>query len=213
MKTTTTHFRRNASAFTLIELLVVIAVIGLLAAMIVPLGASIMAKAKLNRVKVEKQNLETIIQNYHDKKNFYPPDNPNNPAQPPLFYELIGTIYTPGATPPGTATFKPVVGDATPIPAATVLAMFGIGGFVNSTQNQTEDPVFSFNFGNSQHVTSGSVELLVCPVRKPDDSINPWNYVSSSPTNKPNSFDLWVDIVVRGKTNRVCNWSADPIVL
>jgi hypothetical protein len=32
--------------------------------------------------------------------------------------------------------------------------------------------------------------------------ISPISYVSSSPTNNPNSYDLWVDFVVSGKTNR-----------
>ena len=40
--------------------------------------------------------------------------------------------------------------------------------------------------------------------------LNPWRYVSSNPTNNPGEFDLWVDIIVGGKTNRICNWSDKP---
>jgi hypothetical protein len=40
--------------------------------------------------------------------------------------------------------------------------------------------------------------------------INPFRYVSSNPTNNPSSFDLWVDVVVGGKTNRISNWSDKP---
>ena len=43
--------------------------------------------------------------------------------------------------------------------------------------------------------------------------MNPWNYVLTNPTNNPGSFDLWMDVSWSGKTNRVCNWSRDPIVL
>jgi hypothetical protein len=42
--------------------------------------------------------------------------------------------------------------------------------------------------------------------------INPWNYNSSSPTNNPREFDLWIDIPIGGKINRISNWSAKPIV-
>ena len=50
----------------------------------------------------------------------------------------------------------------------------------------------------------------------PDDSTvypNPWRYNSSNPTNNPGQFDLWVDILVGGKTNRVSNWSPRPQVV
>ena len=43
--------------------------------------------------------------------------------------------------------------------------------------------------------------------------LNPFRYVSTNPTNNPKAFDLWIDILVQGKTNRICNWSEDPIVL
>jgi hypothetical protein len=43
--------------------------------------------------------------------------------------------------------------------------------------------------------------------------LNPFRYISTNPTNNPKSFDLWIDIIVQGKTNRICNWSEDAIVL
>ena len=63
---------------------------------------------------------------------------------------------------------------------------------------------------------------MVCPVPGPymvqvvpvssGKLLNPWRYNSGHPTNNPNSYDLWVDVLIRGKTNRFCNWSRDPIV-
>jgi hypothetical protein len=44
-------------------------------------------------------------------------------------------------------------------------------------------------------------------------TLNPWRYNSSHPTNNTGGYDLWVDLVIRGKTNRVCNWSTLPIQL
>jgi len=37
-----------------------------------------------------------------------------------------------------------------------------------------------------------------------------WRYSSTSPVNNTGSFDLWVDVLIGGKTNRICNWSRDP---
>ena len=43
--------------------------------------------------------------------------------------------------------------------------------------------------------------------------LNPWRYNSSSPTNNPNSYDLWVDVLIGGKTNRFSNWSRQPTIV
>ena len=48
--------------------------------------------------------------------------------------------------------------------------------------------------------------------------MSPWSYVAKtsthSPTNNPDTYDLWVDIKVSGgKTNRISNWSKDSIPL
>jgi prepilin-type N-terminal cleavage/methylation domain-containing protein len=217
---TITFCRRNEKAFTLVELLVVIAIIGLLAGLIVSLSGHAIEKSRLSRVKVELQKVETIIQNYKEKKGFYPPDNPKSTMTNPLFYELTGTIYDPS-----TAKFKTVKGSEQ-ISAILVASTFNVGGFVNTTQDPVENPVFSFNFSPGQYAEVSSspneIELLVCPVSGPNmlknlttgAQLNPWNYDSSS-TNRNNtdSFDLWVDVIMRGKTNRICNWSTTPIVL
>jgi prepilin-type N-terminal cleavage/methylation domain-containing protein len=217
---TITFCRRNEKAFTLVELLVVIAIIGLLAGLIVSLSGHAIEKSRLSRVKVELQKVETIIQNYKEKKGFYPPDNPKSTMANQLFYELTGTIYDPS-----TAKFKTVKGSEQ-ISAILVASTFNVGGFVNTTQDPVENPVFSFEFSPGQYAEVSSspneIELLVCPVSGPNmlknlttgAQLNPWNYDSSS-TNRNNtdSFDLWVDVIMRGKTNRICNWSATPIVL
>ena len=45
------------------------------------------------------------------------------------------------------------------------------------------------------------------------DGLNPWRYISNNATNNPGSFDLWVDIIIDGKTNRISNWSTTPQLL
>jgi hypothetical protein len=43
--------------------------------------------------------------------------------------------------------------------------------------------------------------------------MNPIRYNSSSPTNNPNSYDLWIDVVIDGKTNRISNWSKERVIV
>ena len=68
--------------------------------------------------------------------------------------------------------------------------------------------------------SSPNVKFLLCsvPANTKDTYFVPangnrWNYVSSNPTNNPNSFDLWVDVVVSGKIIRICNWSKEPLIV
>src|SRR5450759_1851770 len=107
---TITFYRRNEKAFTLIELLVVIAIIGLLAGLVVAIGGPALRNARLKRASVELKSLETIIEEYKQKKGFYPPDNTSNPAQPQLFYELNGTIHIPVSATNSAEFFRTISG-------------------------------------------------------------------------------------------------------
>jgi hypothetical protein len=59
------------------------------------------------------------------------------------------------------------------------------------------------------------VTLLLGSAGGPDPSYqplgtanqNPWRYNSSNPTNNPNGYDLWIDLSISGKTNRISNWN------
>ena len=60
--------------------------------------------------------------------------------------------------------------------------------------------------------------LLVTSVGGPDPNysplpggVNPFRYVYPG-TNNPNSYDLWVQLVIRGKTNLICNWNKQVTV-
>jgi hypothetical protein len=37
--------------------------------------------------------------------------------------------------------------------------------------------------------------------------LNPWRYNSSSPTNNPGSYELWIQLRIGGQTNLICNWT------
>jgi hypothetical protein len=51
---------------------------------------------------------------------------------------------------------------------------------------------------------------LVTSIGGPDDAFtpNPFRYNSVNPTNNPNSYDLWIDLVISGKPYRIGNWTA-----
>ena len=44
-------------------------------------------------------------------------------------------------------------------------------------------------------------------------TLNPWRYNSSHPTHNQATYDLWVDVIVDGKTNRISNWSDKPDIV
>jgi hypothetical protein len=44
------------------------------------------------------------------------------------------------------------------------------------------------------------------------EDLNPWRYNSSNPTNNPGSYDLWIQLVIGGKSNLICNWSKQVLI-
>ena len=208
-------------AFTLIEMLVVISVIGVLAALLFPAAAAIKKNATLKRAKAELSQLETGIENYKLKLGFYPPDNPGRPAENQLYFELLGTVQNGGRIETLDGSGK--------ILTIQVLSIFGRIAFSNlGARKGAEEGLIAENFLPATLKTSQLGELLpaspgvkvfVGPVAWPDNllpwptsvkGLNPWRYVSSNPTNNTKSYDLWIDLVISGKTHRISNWRKEP---
>jgi prepilin-type N-terminal cleavage/methylation domain-containing protein len=190
-------------AFTLIEMLVVIAIIGILAGMFIGIYPGIKEKAVRKRVATELASLVVAIENYKHDQGFYPPDNRNNVAQPPLYYELVGCGYD--AT---SKQFVPVTG-AQPVPAAAVKNAFGVDGFVNTSTGKPSKNYLPDLRDNHHGITTNTpvpVELLLAPYKGPDGEFNAWRYNSSSPEHNPGSYDLWAEITLGNKTVNIGNW-------
>jgi len=212
-----------ASAFTLIELLTVIAIMGVLAALILPVVGAVKKHQYIYNTQAEMAKLETAIDRYKAAYGFYPPDNQLNPPNPlipnplanQLYYELVGTVYT-------NLAYTPLDGRSQ-LPATYVSQAFGVGGFMNCTKpGGGEDASVAKNFlsdlkPNQIALISNNVAVtvLITAVGGPNatyqplgvQDLNPWRYNSSSPTNNPGSYDLWVQLVIGKQTNLICNWT------
>lgn len=215
---------RSRAAFTLVELLVVIAIIGVLSAMTVGVARLSSEKMKRERILGELNSLVTAIEAYRAKFGSYPPDNTvtaganrgDRSVPSPLYYELTGVIYRPNDK----SFFSP---QSNEILFPTQLGtFFGRNGFVNagvvSTDAGEAKPFKNFLSSLKPEQTGKltnfapqvpSVTVLAVPAKKPGakaGEINAWHYISTNPTNNPNSFDLWADFVIGQQTNLVGNW-------
>jgi type II secretory pathway pseudopilin PulG len=197
---------RRSSGFTVIELLVVFSIIAVLAGLLVYLLPSITEKKVRGRVRAELTVLELAINAYKAKYGFYPQDNPSDPAQSPLFYELTGTERKDAS---GLITFRDR--DNVVLDTNTIGTYFKTSGFINTTDTDAKERRNygeSFKTNTSYRAIDGSpgVQLLMVPYKGPNGDFNPWNYNSSTPQHHPEGFDLWATVVVGGKTITIGNW-------
>ncbi len=227
----------KAAAFTLIELLVVIGIIAILAAMVLGIGAMVGQKKTVARAQAQMHKLQTAIENYKSKMGFYPPGNGRthidrrqeavnqSAARNQLFYELTGTVFN------GTDRYTNVFGEV--LTSAQINSYFNVTDFANSATSREEvqnfwstvSPDELGNVNTSASALTLPVWVFVLPGDGPlafqsqerdrrQRYVVPWCYDSSS-TNRINadSYDLWIDIILGGKTNRICNWSDSPLVM
>ena len=227
--------RASRLAFTLIELLVVIAIMAVLAALIIPITGAVTRHKLRSRTRTELRSIESAIEDYKAKRGYYPPDNPNSALYlNQLYYELSGTSFS-------NDVYTTLDGNASVTKAQLASGpgnAFGmrsqVKGIINTTKGGGDEgmaaqkylrdlkPAQIATMVTGIKILVGSVgweqnwpwqPLPPGPPYGPQKAgLNPFRYVSTNPTNNPKSFDLWIDIMVQGKTNRICNWSEDPIV-
>jgi len=151
-----------------------------------------------------------------------------------LYYELVGTTNIGTAANANYLTLDYRITN-TPVLAQQV---FGVSGFMNCSRSGAggEDAVAAQSFltglKSSQlanvPVSGGTVSVL-CTAAHSDSSYqpipgpspnspvttidgrpaNPWRYLYPG-VNNPNSYDLWIQVFIGGKTNLICNWKTDP---
>jgi type II secretory pathway pseudopilin PulG len=202
----------------------VIAVISILAAMVFPITGAVNRAKIRTRARAELAKMQLAIEAYKTKLGYYPPSDPTRPALNPLFYELMGTRATNN-----NSLYVTLDGNAS-IPANVMLPIFGtnISGFLNCTRGGPGDEAqlakkFLPDLKQGQFLTvtnSGvAVFILGASVDGPlvyqtlAGKINPWQYNSAAPVHNPNSYDLWIDVYVGKTTNRICNWTSEPLIV
>jgi prepilin-type N-terminal cleavage/methylation domain-containing protein len=229
---------RFCRAFTLIELLVVISIIGVLAGLTLGLAGLATRKSAESRVKGEMAKVVNAIEGYKAATGSYPPDHRDPtqqfsiPAPNQLYYELSGTVYKEITGSQGEGRFY-VVGRQDYVSANDIKTSFGMMGFANAARDPKELK-YKEDFRASQvkrvvnpmaSKDAKQIDVLAVPVKGPsswtlrgagintNEVVNPWLYISTSPTNNPERFDLWTEVTIRGKTVRFSNWEKDPVVL
>ena len=198
---------------------------GVLAALLLPVVGAVKKHQYIYNAQAEMAKLETAIDRYKAAYGFYPPSNPNGSLTNQLYYELTGTTnIIPSPNPP---VYQSLDGSLPTLTGGNVQGAFGVGGFMNCSKSAGgEDASAARNFlpdlkpnqvYNFTNITTGpqGVNLLITAVGGPDaqyqplgqQDVNPWRYNSSSPTNNPGSYDLWVQLVIGKQTNLICNWT------
>ena len=218
---------QDPGAFTLIELIVVISIIALLAAFTIPVAHSVIKYRNISQTKAEMAKLVSAIESYKSSLGFYPPSNPGYPTVnvgdamfSPLFFELLGTTVN------NAGTFSTLDGSAS-ITSYDVTNACGVGGILNCSKGTGEDALQAKSFLSglkpNQFTTSSNGNaagtILLGAAGGPDQNyrplgvsgVNPWRYRSPGVQN-PNSYDLWIQLVISGKTNLICNWNSQPQV-
>ena len=208
-KTSNSPAFNAGAAFSLIEVLVVISIIATLAALTVGLAGRAAESKKTSQIAAEMAALETAIERYKEQLGFYPPDNPNDPTRPPLFYELTGTR-------PSGIDYQTLVG-GDPISGVDVLSYFGRPGFANSQPGEAKNFLEQLKAAQYREIkptlATSHIKFLVVPVDGPnsatgvdDKPMNTWRYNSTNPTNNVGHFDLWAEVTIRSRTVIKGNW-------
>jgi type II secretory pathway pseudopilin PulG len=200
---------------------VVIAIMGILAGLSIPVLSKIKDAQYKKVATSELTVIENALESFKAKYGAYPPgNNLGNPLFPQLYYELSGVTNN------GTS-FVTLDGSAQ-IRIVDVPTAYGVGGFVNCTKGSGEDAVNAKNFLiglNTRQInyfmTNNLIQtaMILTSIGGPDAAykplggpgLNPFRYVYPG-TNNPNSYDLWVQLVIRGQTNLICNWSGQVLI-
>ncbi len=207
---------KAAGGFTLIEILVVIAIMGIIAAMVLT-GAQYASKVKKETaVKAEREKLQSMIDNYQAKLNFYPPDNgwlatnlafltpavyENLTASNALIYELTGVTNINSSQ---ALVFNGKV--ISLVLPGNFPKYFNRTGIANA---DTSEPQNFFrpaprlqdytNYPGTPLNSYDALGLLV-PAPLTLNQPNFWHYDASSPRrHNQNSYDLWAEFLVGTK--------------
>lgn len=223
---TNTVTPRIRLGFTLVELLTAIAVMGVLAALTVPVLFSVQRTAKIAVARTEMAQIETALDTYRAQFGFYPPSNGAGPAGAlynQLYYELCGATNIASDSGP----CYQVLHSTSVVGVQFYQHLFNVGGIVNCAKDAGEDSAQARSFLSLKPSEIGAlpitnnyggytVNFLVTSLGGPDERYQPMGFPRMNPfrylgpraaKHKAIGYDLWIQLVIGGRTNLVCNWS------
>jgi prepilin-type N-terminal cleavage/methylation domain-containing protein len=124
MKTILPSARRHRAGFTLVELLVVIAIIGILAALLLPVMATVIRKAKMAKAKTEAQAIATAVESYDSQYGRFPVStNAQNAVNKYNLDNIASDDFTFGGTFNGVQVQNPAAYNYQPSDNSEVIAI------------------------------------------------------------------------------------------
>lgn len=167
-------------------------------------------------VRDQRGKLVNAIEAYKAQFGVYPPDHVLSrqplvvdPVTNTLLYELVGTIYNPT-----NKMFQ--LGGLEAAEAKYVKDFFQIEGFRNCAERAdgikrllTIEPLPARQLHDDPDVFAVGFQVpyeAIPPEVVWEFQCSPWRYVSSSPTNNPGKFDLWIDVKTKRQAVTIGNW-------
>ncbi len=172
----------------------------------------------LEAIRAQRAQLVAAIEAYKVQFGAYPPDHVLSrqpllvdPVNNTLLYELVGAVYNPT-----NKTFR--VDNLEVAEADYVRKFFQVDGFKNCAETKagikrflTMDPVPERQLHDDPDVFAVGFQVpyeSLAPEVFWEFNVSSWRYVSSSPTNNPGKFDLWVDLSTRTQKRTIGNWKS-----
>jgi len=169
-------------------------------------------------IREQRHELLSAIDAYKALFGVYPPDHVVS-RQPivvdalknPLLYELAGIIYNPT-----NKMFQ--LGSLKAVEADYVKEFFQCDGFKNCGEKPEQIKRFLTAVDLPARQLHHDPDVFAVGFFIRDERIPPevewefdvgsWRYVSSSPTNNPGKFDLWIEVKTKNRTVTIGNWNA-----
>jgi hypothetical protein len=218
------YFSRRLTARETAVVIVIVAMLGGLAYWVYEFVAARVLAARVNaavpkvcsEIREQRGKVVNAIEVYKQHFGFYPPDHVLGGQPPkvdavknPLIYELAGVVYNPT-----NKMFR--LGRLEAADAEYVKKFFDSAGFKNCGEQADQVK----NFLSLDYLPVGQLhddpDVFVLAFNGYPEGIAPevfnqfqistWRYISSSPTNNPGRYDLWLDVEANGQTTRIGNW-------
>ncbi len=167
-------------------------------------------------IREERSRLQKAIEAYKAHFGFYPPDHIINrqplvvdPVTNTLCYELAGVLFNP------TNKMLQVPGLES-AEADYVKQYLACEGFRNCSESLDQlsrfltnpVPAFQLHDDPDVFVLGYSLYEAIEPELAGEFQVSPWRYVSSTPTNNPGRFDLWIELGTKHRKIVIGNWKA-----